>query len=128
MDFISWLDDNLSWEYRLEGCGKVNGDVLLKDQNDVVKVRVRNVGSAVIVIPEDMGQWRIFRPGEWDKRSDFIVLGDRPGYGQYVFLIELKATARTIEEHKNNEERRRRKDGIEMEHQYISLYFIHVYH
>lgn len=111
MDFISWLDDNLSWEYRLEGCGKVNGDVLLRDQNDAVKVRVRNVGSAVIGIPENMGQWRIFRTGEWDKRSDFIVFGDRPGYGQYVFLIELKTTARTIEEHKNNE----KDDGGRME-------------
>lgn len=111
MDFISWLDDNLSWKNRLEGCGKVRGDVVLKDQNDVVKVRVRNVGSAVIAIPENMGQWRIFRPGEWDKRSDFIILGDRPGHGQYVFLIELKTTARTIEEHKNVE----KDDGGRME-------------
>ena len=111
MDFISWLDDNLSWKYRLEGCGKVQGDVLLKDQNDDVRVRVRRVGSAVISIPEEMGQWRIFRPREWDKRSDFVILGDRPGYGQYVFLIELKATTRAIEEYN----KKTKDDGGRME-------------
>lgn len=111
MDFISWLDDNLSWEKRREGCGKITGDALLKDKGDAVRVRIRKLGSAVIIIPDDVGQWRILKPGDWDKTSDFIILGDRPGYGQYVFLIELKTTTRAIEEYRRD----RKDDGGRME-------------
>ena len=92
VDFVSWLDDKTLPDKWLKGYRKDSGDVTLVDTNGQVKIRVRNVGSAVIGIPEKMGQWRIVKTGEWDKQCDYIMFGDHPKHGRYVFLIEFKET------------------------------------
>lgn len=108
MDFISWLDEHIVCGKRLEGVFK--NDVLLEDINDDVKIWVKGVGQAIVGIPDNMGQWRILKEGGWYKTCDFIVIGEHPRYGSYVFLVELKATPEDREELSPE-----RKDGGRME-------------
>ena len=108
MDFISWLDDHIVSGKRIEGI--IRSDVHLEDVNDNVKIWVKGVGQAVVGIPDDMGQWRILKEGGWYKTCDFIVFGEHPRYGLYVFLVELKATPEDLEELSPD-----KKDGGRME-------------
>lgn len=108
MDFISWLDDHIVSGKRMEGI--IRNDVLLEDINDNVKIWVKGVGQAVVGIPDYMGQWRLLKEGGWYKTCDFIVFGEHPRHGPYVFLVELKATPEDLEELSPDQ-----KDGGRME-------------
>ncbi|MDE0180271.1 MAG: hypothetical protein OXL39_02930 [Caldilineaceae bacterium] len=98
MDFLSWLDQYTLKENLWNSVGKTGGEVELRDENDDVKIRIKNVHSAVVGLPTQMGQWRIISEGGWYKTSDFIVFGEHPAQGSYVFLIEFKRTPRDLED------------------------------
>lgn len=108
MDFVSWLDDHIVSDKRLEGI--FGNEVLLEDVNDDVRIRVKQLGQAVVGIPDKMGQWRILKEREWYKTCDFILFGEHPRHGQYVFLVELKRTPRDLEELRSDQD-----DGGRME-------------
>lgn len=108
MDFVSWLDDHIVSDKRLEGI--FGNEVLLEDVNDDVRIRVKQLGQAVVGIPDKMGQWRILKEREWFKTYDFILFGEHPRHGQYVFLVELKRTPRDLEELRSDQD-----DGGRME-------------
>lgn len=98
MDFLSWLDRYVLPEKLLNKTGKINGEFELRDVCGFVKVRIKNTNPAVIGLPENMGQWRILSQRDWYRASDFIVFGEHPAHGSFVFLIELKRTPKTLEE------------------------------
>ena len=108
MDFISWLDDHIESGKRLKGVFR--NDFHLEDENDNVKIWVKGVDQAVVGIPDEMGQWRILKEGGWYKTCDFILFGEHPRHGSYVFLVEFKATPEDMEEL-----RPEKKDGGRME-------------
>ena len=120
MDFISWLDDHIVPCKRMEGVFR--NDVLLEDINDNVKIWVKGVGQAVVGIPDDIGQWRILKEGGWYKTCDFILFGEHPRHGSYVFLVEMKATPEDIEELRPD-----KKDGGRMELRWNISIFHYLY-
>ncbi len=125
MDFLSWLDQFTLPKNLWNSVGKTSGEIILRDENDDVKIRLKNVHSAVVGMPTEMGQWRIISKGGWDKTSDFIVFGEHPTHGHYVFLIEFKRTPRDLGEFKNVEKDSGREElrwNVSIFHYLFSLF------
>lgn len=125
MDFLSWLDQNVLPEKLWNSVGKTCGQLEIHDENNDVKIRILNVHSAVVGMPEEMGQWRIVSEGGWYKTSDFIVFGEHPDFGHYVFLIEFKRTPREIGEYHNSDKESGREElrwNVAIFHYLLSLF------
>lgn len=93
MDLASWLVDNILPEKCLGERARNQGDVVLQD-NGSVSVQIKNLPPSVIIVPEKIKkeEWKILRDryNVWNTRCDYILVGNCPKYGTFVFFVELK--------------------------------------
>ena len=118
MDLALWLIDNVFPGKCLDGLAKRQGEVILKDEKSV-SVRIRNLPPSVIIVPEkiEKDEWRILkeRKDAWDTRCDYILVGNHPEYGTFVFFVELKEA---ILDHADSDYKRKQREQA-----YIQLWW-----
>ena len=97
MEFISWLDANVLPSKRCTQFKNAAQTIVLRetDRNVDMKLEIRKISAPVVILlPEEIGQWRILKDGkeiEWWSRCDFLMIGESAGR-LFAIFMEFKKT------------------------------------
>ena len=97
MEFVSWLLENVLPSKRCTDFKSTAQTIVLRETDDNVrmKLEIRKISTPIVIlIPENIGQWRILKDGkeiEWWSRCDFLLVGEHAGKSFAIFM-EFKKT------------------------------------